>query len=313
MFWMYSRPLDTTLKWIEEQFGRNPRSPKPTSTTLKAGYNYGETTEIVRRSTTTCRRRSWSPASTATSPATRRRRSASSRRPSSPAGRCSTAATRSRPPATSCTSSPRFKHFGVKTFQAEDEIAAIGSAIGASFGGSLGMTGTSGPGIALKSEAIGLAVMVELPLVIIDVQRAGPSTGMPTKTEQADLLQCMFGRNGVAPGRHRRAVDPVRLLRHGDRGLAHRDQVPHAGDLPLRPLPRRRLRAVADPGHRRPAEDGAQLRHRPGDLPALRARPGDAGAPVGDPRHARPRAPHRRPREGRTSPATSTTTPRTTT
>jgi 2-oxoglutarate ferredoxin oxidoreductase subunit alpha len=93
----------------------------------------------------------------------------------------------------------RFKRFGVRTFQAEDEIAAIGAAIGASFGGSLGLTGTSGPGLALKSEAIGLAVMVELPLVIMDVQRAGPSTGMPTKTEQADLLQAMFGRNGESP------------------------------------------------------------------------------------------------------------------
>jgi 2-oxoglutarate ferredoxin oxidoreductase subunit alpha len=87
----------------------------------------------------------------------------------------------------------------VRTFQAEDEIAAIGSAIGASFGGALGLTASSGPGIALKSEAMGLAVMVELPLVVVNVQRAGPSTGMPTKTEQADLLQAMFGRNGDAP------------------------------------------------------------------------------------------------------------------
>ena len=101
----------------------------------------------------------------------------------------------------------RFKHFGVRTFQAEDEIAAIGSAIGAAFGGSLGLTGTSGPGLALKSEAIGLAVMIELPLVIIDVQRAGPSTGMPTKTEQARPAAGMFGRNGESPGRHRRAGD----------------------------------------------------------------------------------------------------------
>ncbi|HEY7827585.1 MAG TPA: hypothetical protein VIB99_05095, partial [Candidatus Limnocylindrales bacterium] len=92
-----------------------------------------------------------------------------------------------------------YKNFGVKTFQAEDEIAAIGSAIGASYGGALGMTGTSGPGIALKSEAMNLAVMVELPLVVIDVQRAGPSTGMPTKTEQADLLQVLYGRNGDSP------------------------------------------------------------------------------------------------------------------
>ena len=92
-----------------------------------------------------------------------------------------------------------YKNFGVRTFQAEDEIAAIGAAIGASYGGALGMTGTSGPGIALKSEALGLAIMVELPLVVVDVQRAGPSTGMPTKNEQADLLQVMFGRNSDSP------------------------------------------------------------------------------------------------------------------
>jgi 2-oxoglutarate ferredoxin oxidoreductase subunit alpha len=92
-----------------------------------------------------------------------------------------------------------YKRYGVKTMQAEDEIAAIGAAIGASFGGALGVTGTSGPGICLKSEAIGLAVMTEMPLVIIDVQRGGPSTGLPTKTEQADLLQAMFGRNGECP------------------------------------------------------------------------------------------------------------------
>src|SRR4029077_9880435 len=91
------------------------------------------------------------------------------------------------------------KNFGVKTFQAEDEIAAMCAAIGASFTGNLGLTGTSGPGICLKSEAIGLAVMTELPVVIIDVQRGGPSTGLPTKTEQADLLQAMFGRNGECP------------------------------------------------------------------------------------------------------------------
>src|SRR5437773_2388674 len=91
------------------------------------------------------------------------------------------------------------RRFGVKTFQAEDEIAAVGVAIGASYGGAVGITGTSGPGVCLKSEGIGLAVMTELPLVIIDVQRGGPSTGLPTKTEQADLLQAMFGRNGECP------------------------------------------------------------------------------------------------------------------
>ncbi len=93
----------------------------------------------------------------------------------------------------------KLKNFGVRTFQAEDEIAAVGAAIGAAFGGAFAATGTSGPGVALKSEAIGLAVMTELPIVVIDVQRGGPSTGLPTKTEQADLLQVMFGRNGESP------------------------------------------------------------------------------------------------------------------
>src|SRR5207302_10830892 len=94
---------------------------------------------------------------------------------------------------------PKHKAFGVRTFQAEDEIAGVTAAIGASFGGALGVTTTSGPGISLKSEAIGLAVMVALPLVIVDVQRGGPSTGLPTKTEQSDLLQALYGRNGESP------------------------------------------------------------------------------------------------------------------
>src|SRR4029079_3277927 len=93
----------------------------------------------------------------------------------------------------------RHKRFGMRTFQAEDEIAGIGAALGASFGGALGVTTTSGPGLALKSETIGLAVSLELPLVVCDIQRGGPSTGLPTKTEQSDLLQAMFGRNGEAP------------------------------------------------------------------------------------------------------------------
>jgi 2-oxoglutarate ferredoxin oxidoreductase subunit alpha len=116
-----------------------------------------------------------------------------------PAASCSTARTPITPASDILHQLSGYKSFGVKTFQAEDEIAAIGAAIGASYGGALGLTASSGPGIALKSEAMGLAVMVELPLVVIDVQRAGPSTGMPTKNEQADLLQVMFGRNADSP------------------------------------------------------------------------------------------------------------------
>ena len=121
----------------------------------------------------------------------------------------------------------------MKTFQAEDEIAAVGVAIGASFGGAIGVTGTSGPGICLKSEAIGLAVMTELPLVIVDVQRGGPSTGLPTKTEQADLLQAMFGRNGECPVAIIAPQIAGRLLRHRLRGRPHRHPVHVPGVPPV--------------------------------------------------------------------------------
>ena len=138
----------------------------------------------------------------------------------------------------------RHKNFGVRTFQAEDEIAAVTSAIGAAFGGAMGVTASSGPGIALKTEAIGLAVMTELPLLIINVQRGGPSTGLPTKTEQADLLQAMFGRNGECPVPIVAASQPGRLLRRGVRSLADRRAV-HDARVPAdRRLYRQRRRAV---------------------------------------------------------------------
>ena len=142
----------------------------------------------------------------------------------------------------------KHKRFGVRTFQAEDEIAGIGAALGASFGGALGVTTSSGPGIALKSETIGLAVSLELPLVICDIQRGGPSTGLPTKTEQSDLLQAMFGRNGEAPVPVVAAEVAVGLLRRRDRGGADRADLPDAGLPALRRLPGQRLRAVAGPG-----------------------------------------------------------------
>ena len=145
----------------------------------------------------------------------------------------------------------KHKRFGVTTFQAEDEIAGVGAALGASFAGHLGVTTTSGPGVALKAETIGLGVMTELPLIVCDIQRAGPSTGMPTKTEQADLLQVMFGRNGEAPVPVLAAQSPGRLLRHRDRGGADRGQVPHAGDRAVRRLHRQRRRAVAGAGRQR--------------------------------------------------------------
>ncbi len=199
MFWMYSRPMDTTLKYIEERFGRrNPKVAEANVKTLKAGYYYGETTEAFAQH--------YHVPKAKLAPGLYRNITGNE---ATALGFLTASKLAGRPlfygsypitPASDILHElATFKRFGVRTFQAEDEIAAIGSAIGASFGGSLGMTGTSGPGIALKSEAIGLAVMVELPLVIIDVQRSGPSTGIPTKTEQGDLLQCMFGRNSVAP------------------------------------------------------------------------------------------------------------------
>ncbi len=180
---------------------------------LHAGYNFGETTELFAVSYEVKPARDRARASTATSPATPPPRSASWRRAARRACRCSSAAIRSRRRATSCTSSRRYKHFDVYTFQAEDEIAGIGAALGAAFGGAIGITTTSGPGMNLKSETIGLAVVVELPLVIVDIQRGGPSTGMPTKTEQADLLQAMYGRHGESPVPILAAMHAGRLLR----------------------------------------------------------------------------------------------------
>jgi 2-oxoglutarate ferredoxin oxidoreductase subunit alpha len=199
LFWMYSRPLDTTLKYIDERFGkRNPAVAEANKTTLRAGYNFGETTEMFALH--------YHVPKAKLAPGLYRNITGNE---ATALGFITASKLIGRPlfygsypitPASDILHELAMrKNFGVRTFQAEDEIAAIGSAIGASYGGSLGMTGTSGPGIALKSEAMGLAVMLELPLVVIDVQRSGPSTGIPTKTEQADLLQCMFGRNGEAP------------------------------------------------------------------------------------------------------------------
>ena len=199
MFWMYSRPFDVTVKFIEDRFGkRNPKVAEANIKTLKAGYYYGETTEAFAQHYHVPKAK-LAPGlyrNVTGNEATALGFLAASKLAGRPLFYGSYPIT---PASDVLHQLATFKRFGVKTFQAEDEIAAIGSAIGASFGGSLGMTGTSGPGIALKSEGIGLAVMVELPLVIIDVQRSGPSTGIPTKTEQGDLLQCMFGRNSVAP------------------------------------------------------------------------------------------------------------------
>jgi 2-oxoglutarate ferredoxin oxidoreductase subunit alpha len=198
MFWMYSRPLDTTLNWIEAKFGKNRAVAEANKTALKAGHAFGETTEMfaTHYHVPKAKQQPGLYRNITGNEATALGFITASKLAGRPLFYGSYPIT---PASDVLHELSRFKRFGVRTFQAEDEIAAIGAAIGASFGGALGLTGTSGPGLALKSEAIGLAVMVELPLVVMDVMRAGPSTGMPTKTEQADLLQAMFGRNGESP------------------------------------------------------------------------------------------------------------------
>jgi 2-oxoglutarate/2-oxoacid ferredoxin oxidoreductase subunit alpha len=198
MFWLYERDMAATITWIDEKFSKRPEIAEGNKRALKAGYNFGETTEIFHE------RYVVPPAKLA--PGHYRNITGNE---ATALGFVAAAKLAGRdlfygsypitPASDILHQLAGYKNFGVKTFQAEDEIAAIGAAIGASYGGAMGLTASSGPGIALKSEALGLAVMVELPLVVVDVQRAGPSTGMPTKNEQADLLQVMFGRNSDSP------------------------------------------------------------------------------------------------------------------
>jgi 2-oxoglutarate ferredoxin oxidoreductase subunit alpha len=198
VYWLYERSLDPTLRWIQAKFAKNPGVMEANSRALKGGYNYGENTEAMPVHYRVAR---------AQIPPGRYRKITGNEAlalglvaASQTSGLGIFYASYPITPASDILHQlAELKRFNVKTLQAEDEIAAIGAAIGASFGGSIGVTATSGPGICLKSEAIGLAVMTELPVIIIDVQRGGPSTGLPTKTEQADLLQAMFGRNGECP------------------------------------------------------------------------------------------------------------------
>ncbi len=198
MFWLYERSMDPTLRWIDEKFSKRPVIAEANRRALKAGYAFGETTEIFHTHYRV-------PAAhlppgkyrnITGNEATALGFVAASERANRPLFYGSYPIT---PASDILHQLSGYKNFGVKTLQAEDEIAAMGATIGAAYGGALALTGTSGPGVALKSEAINLAVMTELPVVIVDVQRAGPSTGMPTKTEQGDLLQALFGRNGESP------------------------------------------------------------------------------------------------------------------
>jgi 2-oxoglutarate/2-oxoacid ferredoxin oxidoreductase subunit alpha len=199
MYWMYNRPLDQSIKFIEEKFGaKDPQVAEANLRVLKAGFNYGDTTEIftTRYEVKPARLAPGKYRNIMGNTATALGLIAAAHK----AGLQLFLGSYPITPASDILHElSKYKEFGVKTFQAEDEIAAICSAIGASYAGALGVTTTSGPGLALKTEAVGLAIMLELPLVIVDVQRGGPSTGLPTKTEQADLLQAVEGRNGEAP------------------------------------------------------------------------------------------------------------------
>jgi len=198
IFWMYDRSLDTTLQWIEDKFGKKPEVAKANTTSLKAGYFYGETTETFRTR--------YRVGKFDVPPGVYRKITGNE---AAVLGWVTAAHKAEKtlfygsypitPASDILHELAALKNFDVRTFQAEDEIAAIGATIGAAFGGALALTGTSGPGICLKSEAMNLAIVLELPLVVADVQRGGPSTGLPTKTEQSDLLQVMFGRNGESP------------------------------------------------------------------------------------------------------------------
>jgi 2-oxoglutarate ferredoxin oxidoreductase subunit alpha len=198
--WMYHRPTEGTEAFLRKKFARRPQIAEANIAAFRAGWNFGETTEDFAVSYEIA------PAAKAFPPGTYRNISgnlalaygliAASHQADLPLFLGSYPIT---PASDILHELSRHKNFGVRTFQAEDEIAGIGAALGAAFGGSLAVTTTSGPGIALKSETIGLAVSLELPLLVVDIQRGGPSTGLPTKTEQADLLQAMYGRNGEAP------------------------------------------------------------------------------------------------------------------
>jgi 2-oxoglutarate ferredoxin oxidoreductase subunit alpha len=196
--WMYGRPTDVTMNWLDKKFATKPDIRQANVAAFKAGYNFGETTELFAHT--------YEVKKAPVAPGTYRNVSgatalawgliAASVKSGLPIFYASYPIT---PASELLHELSRHKNFGVRTLQAEDEIAAAGAALGAAFGGHLGVTGTSGPGLDLKQEMIGLAVMLELPMIIVDIQRAGPSTGMPTKTEAADLLAAMWGRHGESP------------------------------------------------------------------------------------------------------------------
>ena len=196
--WLYNRPVETTIKFLESKFAAKPEIMKANVAAFQAGWNFGETTEAfsVQYEIKPARLKPGTYRNITGNAALSYGLVAASRRSGLPLFLGSYPIT---PASDILHELSKLKRFGVRTFQAEDEISGVGAALGASFGGALGVSTTSGPGMALKAETIGLAASVELPLIVCDIQRAGPSTGMPTKTEQADLLMALYGRNGESP------------------------------------------------------------------------------------------------------------------
>jgi 2-oxoglutarate ferredoxin oxidoreductase subunit alpha len=196
--WLYHRPTEATVGFLEQKFAKKPEIMKANIAAFRAGWNYGETTEAfsVSYEVKPAKLEAGRYRNITGNMALAYGLIAASRQSGLPLFLGSYPIT---PASDILHELSKHKRFGVRTFQAEDEIAGVGAALGAAFGGALGVTTTSGPGMTLKSETIGLGVAVELPLIVCDIQRAGPSTGMPTKTEQADLLQALYGRNGEAP------------------------------------------------------------------------------------------------------------------
>lgn len=198
LYWMYNREMENTIQFLTDKFDKKPEILDSNVKALRAGYNFGDTTETftTRYKVEKAKMVSGEYRSIMGNQATAYGLIAASQKSGLPLFLGTYPIT---PASDILHELSRHKNFGIKTFQAEDEIAGITSAIGAAYGGALGVTTTSGPGMALKGEAMGLAVMLEIPLLIIDVQRGGPSTGLPTKTEQSDLLQAYYGRNGECP------------------------------------------------------------------------------------------------------------------
>ena len=307
--WLYHRPLEGTRRFLETKFGGKREILRANLVALEAGWSYGETTEgfAVHYEVKPAQLPPGRYRTIRGNQALALGLVAAAERSGLPLFLGSYPIT---PASDILHELSALKHFSVRTFQAEDEIAGVAAALGASYGGSLGVTTTSGPGVALKAETIGLAVTLELPLIVVDVQRGGPSTGLPTKTEQADLLQVMFGRNGEAPVpviAARSASDcftmaleaariattyrtPVFLLSDGY--LANGSEpwlIPSVDSLPDL-----RVDFATDAQPHRADQGG---RAREGGLLAVPAGSGDAGPAVGDPGNTRPRAPDRRHRE----------------